>query len=285
MFGKCEFGKCASAHWVVGLKCLTVTLGVLSWLVLTMRSQTHAADDSWQGVWIGSWGGGMRDGVVFQPVIAELAIRGEQIGTRGFPGGSDVQGTFRIDKSAGKLVIRPQVEKPAAPASEVAYRYELTDQQLTLTTADKKSITFLKEGVTDASANVSLALVFASLSEDGHLIFTEYRRFTTRGTPGTFYQPSERKLNGKSAVIFVAEQSTMKWLSLAEAQKLTAQPALTAIAFRPQDKSRPHFVHPRWNDLGPVPADADAAVATVARALRPGTLLFVFPFEESVPQP
>ena len=37
------------------------------------------------GDWYGSWGGGEQDGVVFQPVVAELLIEGDHVELSGFP--------------------------------------------------------------------------------------------------------------------------------------------------------------------------------------------------------
>jgi hypothetical protein len=37
-----------------------------------------------QGLWAGSWGGGQRDGVVFQPVLAEMVVHEGKIEISGF---------------------------------------------------------------------------------------------------------------------------------------------------------------------------------------------------------
>jgi hypothetical protein len=56
-----------------------------------------------EGLWSGSWGGGERDGVVFQPVNAELVIQGDHVELYGFHNVSRLSGTVRFDAAAKKL--------------------------------------------------------------------------------------------------------------------------------------------------------------------------------------
>src|SRR5437773_1010157 len=101
-------------------------------------SQPPAADAAaLDGLWNGAWGGGMRDGVVFQPVIAELVVKGDRVELAGFRTVGRLSGTVRVDAAAKRLRITPAAAagQPAPPAVEFAY--ELKGDNLTLTDADK----------------------------------------------------------------------------------------------------------------------------------------------------
>lgn len=68
-----------------------------------------------EGLWSGFWGGGARDGVVFQPVLTELFIKGDQIEMQGFRNVSRLAGTVRFDAGGKRMRITP-----AAAAGEPA---------------------------------------------------------------------------------------------------------------------------------------------------------------------
>jgi hypothetical protein len=96
-----------------------------------------------QVLWVGSYGGGQRDGATFQPAIAELFIKGDHIESPGYP--STVTGTFRLDPQAKQMQINRAHELGGkATAQTLDYGYEIDGDKLTVTDAGKPSITFLK---------------------------------------------------------------------------------------------------------------------------------------------
>src|SRR5262245_27696730 len=64
-----------------------------------------------QGIWSGSWGGGDRGGVVFQPVLAEMVIHGEEVELTGFRNAAHLRGTVRIDPATKRLWFKPRLQE------------------------------------------------------------------------------------------------------------------------------------------------------------------------------
>lgn len=60
---------------------MAVAACLVSGLILNNLAAQDPASvpKSIEGLWSGPWGGGERNGVVFQPVMAELSIKGDQI--------------------------------------------------------------------------------------------------------------------------------------------------------------------------------------------------------------
>src|SRR5687768_4020615 len=68
-------------------------LGLAVLLILASNLEGIAREpQGLDGLWSGSWGGGERNGVVFQPVIAEMLILGDHVEIRGFPGVAKLAG-------------------------------------------------------------------------------------------------------------------------------------------------------------------------------------------------
>ena len=82
-----------------------------------------AADDAagdpkaLDGLWAGSWGLRIEpDGVVHQPVMAELMIKGDHVEMLAFPTGMEhLTGSIRTDARAGKFASRPRSPRAARP--------------------------------------------------------------------------------------------------------------------------------------------------------------------------
>ena len=94
-----------------------------------------------EGLWVGSWGGGQRGEVVFQPVIAELFVEGDHIEMSGFRGVSRLTGTVRLDTKARRM----HIAHTAAPGDQSAskttdYGYEIRADKLTLNGSDQTPI-------------------------------------------------------------------------------------------------------------------------------------------------
>jgi hypothetical protein len=87
------------------------------------------------GLWSGSWGGGERDGVVMQPVLAELLIDGDHVELAGFPAVGGLRGTHRIDaarplvRESTPVVIAFRQESASAEDGSFALLTELGHAQ------------------------------------------------------------------------------------------------------------------------------------------------------------
>jgi hypothetical protein len=98
-----------------------------------------------QGLWKGSWGGGQRDGVIFQPVLSRIGINGDRVEWRGLPFESDGSGTISLSKKGEGKYLRfsytvkadGQVQKKT-----VDVPYTVKGDALTLMAHRKKTATF-----------------------------------------------------------------------------------------------------------------------------------------------
>jgi hypothetical protein len=106
-----------------------------------------------QGLWVGSYGGGQRDGVTFQPAIAEVFIQGNHIEVYGYP--STVIGVFRLDRKAKQMKVTASDETGGKSAAKsLSYDYQVEGDELTITDSGKPSITFQRRNaVQDPLAN------------------------------------------------------------------------------------------------------------------------------------
>src|SRR5262249_52772626 len=87
-----------------------------------------------EGLWSGSWGGGARGGVVFQPVLAEAVSAGNHIELAGFRNAGRLAGTFRIDSASRRMRIVPAALGETRPAPKpVEFSYAIKGDSLTLT--------------------------------------------------------------------------------------------------------------------------------------------------------
>src|SRR5262245_12458797 len=85
------------------------------------------------GLWTGAWGGGQRDGVIFQPVIAELLVKGDYVELCGFRNLNRLTGTVRVDARAKRLHITPATSPGGPPKPRaIEFTYEFNADELTL---------------------------------------------------------------------------------------------------------------------------------------------------------
>jgi len=97
-----------------------------------------------EGLWSGSWGGGGRDGVVFQPVLAEMVIQGDKVELWGFRNANRFSGTVRVDTTARQLRMAPK-DSDLPATKTLDYTYEIKGDKLTLIDSDKTSVQFQKQ--------------------------------------------------------------------------------------------------------------------------------------------
>ena len=95
-----------------------------------------------EGSWSGTWGGGSgADGVVYQPVIAEMSVYGDQVTLTGFPKVDDLTGAVRFAPNIGRMTITP-TEKSA---KVIVYTCKFQGNQVTLTDADGFALNLRRE--------------------------------------------------------------------------------------------------------------------------------------------
>ena len=261
----------------------TVALVCLMFVSSAQLPAQGPADDAkaLDGLWSGSWGGGERDGVVFQPVIAEMVIRGDQFESVGFRVANKLAGTVRVDAAARRIRITP-----AGGAKAIEFAYELKGDTLTLRDVDKVPVMLERVGARDALAHARVEFVSASaINEVGDLLVTEITELRAGQTRATALQSHPRRLSTEKATILLFQGTGSKKISVAEARRQIRDSTPVVIAYRPVEQQSVSSTGGLWKDVGPVMPDSEAAGRTFARILRPGTLMFVLPASASVPQP
>lgn len=240
------------------------------------------------GLWSGSWGGGARDGVVFQPVLAELLIDGDRVALRGFRGVTALAGKLRIDAGANTLELRADpTESDAVPPKAVRFSYTLEDKTLTLTDADGVEVT-LQRVDTDREPMSQAGVEFVtatSLSRTGELELIEYTMVQTARAGTVYFRPRRRVLNtANGTTIRVVQESGWKTLSLPQARSAisTATPVVLLKRHVPRGAPNPNDV---WHELGEPAPESESVWKTFSRVLQPGTLVFIVPAIDTVPEP
>jgi len=161
-----------------------------------------------EGLWSGSWGGGGRNGVVFQPVMAELLIQGDHVELLDFPNVARLTGTVRFDARARQMRITPAAEAGGQPAKTIVYAYEIKADQLTMIDSHKSSISLQKRRVAhNPLANARVELVAATgINDAGDLIVTEYTVLRAGRAGATFFEPVSRSLKPNRRPCFWCEK-------------------------------------------------------------------------------
>jgi len=241
-----------------------------------------------EGLWSGAWGGGQRDGVVFQPVKAELLIQGDHVELNGFRNASRLTGTVRVDVRAKRIHITPTPEAGGQPAPKaIEYAYDIKADELTLTDSEKTSISLQRLRVAqNPLANARVELVAATeINKAGDLLVTEFTVLRAGRAGVNYFQPQERSLKTKQATVYVAQETGLKKITVDEARGRIRSSTPVVVAYRPNDRTSPPQFHELWTDLGSPMPDSDAVWQTYARLLRPGTVIFVLSARENIPQP
>jgi hypothetical protein len=251
--------------------------------------QEHAKDSkAIEGLWSGFWGGGAADGVVFQPVIAELFIKGDHAELHGFRNVGRLAGTVRLDAGAKRLRITPAAEAGGLPAPKaVEYAYEIKADTLTLTDADKFSVSLKRHRVAqDPLANAQVDLVAATgINDAGDLLVTEFTALRAGRAGATYFQPENRSLKTRQATVLLVQDTGCKEVTVDEARRLIRPSTPVAVTYRDDDRPRPPQLHELWKEMGPPAPDSEAVGQTFSRLLRPGTLVFILSARENVPVP
>jgi hypothetical protein len=168
-----------------------------------------------QGLWVGFYGGGQRDGVTYQPAIAEMFIQGDHIEVYGYP--STVAGTFRLDPKAKHMKITAHDELGGkSTAKTLSYDYQVKGDELIITDSGKPSITFSRrDAVQNPLANAQVELVTAEgINKAGDLLVTEFSELEAGRARAVYFEPRKRSLKTQKAAVLVAQKTGCKKISL-----------------------------------------------------------------------
>ena len=126
------------------LRMMAVAACLVSGLIFNNLAAKDPASvpKSIEGLWSGPWGGGERNGVVFQPVMAELSIKGDQIEMLSLPNVERLKGTIRVDPDAKQIRVTPTSEPGGSLAKAIVYSYDIQHGELTLTDSDGRKVHF-----------------------------------------------------------------------------------------------------------------------------------------------
>jgi hypothetical protein len=239
------------------------------------------------GLWSGAWGGGDRNGVVFQPVMAELFIKGDHVELVDFPGLSRLTGTVRFDASARQMRITPTGEAGGQPTKAIVYAYQIKADELTLIGSDKLSISLRKRHAAhNPLANVGVELVAATgINDAGDLLVTEFSVLRAGQAGAVYFEPHNRALNTKQATVLLVQETGLKKLTVDEARGLIRESTVVVVAYRQDDRPSPHQFYRLWKEMGSPRPDSEAVWQTFSRILRPGTLVFALSARDNVPVP
>jgi hypothetical protein len=278
--------------------CLRISLIVLCLAGLSsgdnLAAQDAASDPkAIEGLWAGPWGHCVSpEGVVHQPVMAELLIKGSRVEMDSFPDFGQLWGTIRIDTAKKLVRVSPKVEPGSPPAKEIQFSYEIKKDKLTLTDSNKRSIDFSRHGAARVPmAGTAVQIVVATgINNAGDLLVSEVSVLRAGRAGETFFDTAERKLKTRLATIFLEKETGLSKITVDEARRLIRQATPVVIAYRQDERtgegSAPgNDLYRLWTGIGPVAADSEAAVTTFSRTLRPGTLFFVLSSRANVPEP
>jgi hypothetical protein len=245
----------------------------------------EAGKESLEGFWSGSWGGGQRDDVVFQPVLAEIVIRGDRIETAGVRNAGRLSGTVTIDAPQRRLRMTAKEREDAPEPKPLEFGYELEKDTLTLTDIDKVSMVFKRVRVeSNPLANVQIELVTAEgINDSGALLLVEYSELHVKDSVS--YLPVRRVLRTTQAAVFVVEVADVKRITVNEARTYIRDPVPAAVLYRPENREPGFRSGQLWKELLPAMPESEAVRRTLGRALRPGTLVFVLSASENAPVP
>jgi hypothetical protein len=243
-------------------------------------------DDAVQGLWIGSYGGGERNGVTFQPAIAELFVRGDHIEVHGYP--STVTGILRLDPKFKQMRISVSEESNGKSTTKtLSYDYQVKGNELTVTESGKTPITFRRRDAVQAPlANAQVELVTATgIDKAGDLLVTEFSELEAGQVRATYFEPRKRSLSTQKATVLVVQKTGCKKISLDEARGLIRAPLTVVIAYRQDDRQPSNRPYNLSKEMGSAAPDGEAVGRTLSGVLQPGTLVFVLSANENRPTP
>ena len=240
-----------------------------------------------EGLWSGSWGGAERDGVIMQPVIAELLVDGDHVELYGFRNVSRLTGSARLNTVTKRMLVTPTMVDGGQPAGKSReYRYEIAGDKLILSDSEGFRVSLERVPVArDPWGNVEVELVEATgINDAGELLVTKLTVLRA-GEAATYLQPETRLLTTEGATVRVVQEVGWKHVTVDEARELIGDSLPVVVAFRGDGHPSRHQPHKLWKEAGSPQPDSDPVWQTFTRMLRPGTLVFILSARENIPQP
>lgn len=268
---------------------LLLALGCsISSVVMAEEQQTKPLDGDLvavQGLWEGAWGGGQLDGVVFQPVIAKLAVHGNRAQWWGLPQTGDDHGTISLSKDAkGKTLRLTSAAKPddAAQGDVASFSYLVNGTKLTLAVGEGRECSLARIAVASPPlANVAVEFVTAEqIDKSGNLRITRLQSRRVASLKVEYFEPQSLNYSTKDASVFRIEKRELKQITIDQARQLLNKPTPIVLTFR-NDTSPPD--QPGQDPIAAQP-DSEPSHAMLKSLLGDGTLVFVLP-PERVPAP
>src|SRR5262249_40083215 len=153
----------------------------------------------------------------------EMFISGNRIEIDGFRGANHIVGGVRFDSATRRMRITPTAQADGKPAPQpIEYAYEFKRDELTLTDADKVSVSLQRRKVIEKPlANVQVEFVTANgFNDAGDLLLTEFRLLHVGQAQAMFYQPESRVLHTKHGAVLLMQDAGLKKVTLDEARRL-----------------------------------------------------------------
>ncbi len=274
-------------------------LAMLGCVLLIARGQSDAQTQSnggaelrlLQGLWRGSWGGGVDDdGVVYQPVIAELYVTGNRAAWKGLsiPDGTGVvslqgsgnrrNGRFAYDEAQNR---NPQPDP-------IDFTIEIQANRLSLMFASRRGSVAMDrvEFEPSPAANLNVSFETASgIDDEGNLLVTTYHSVRVGGRSGPQVAvPMTFSRSLKQAQIYRIGQNDAEKMTV-DAARALVQEELSVVVGRSAGDRNPRSDSGPAKSMAGFQPDSEAGLKTLIRLLRPGTLVFVIPEREFLPRP
>ena len=237
-----------------------------------------------RGLWEGTWGGGQRNGVIFPPVIATLAIHGNRAVWWGLPQTSDDRGSIGFSEEAkGKTLRLIPGDKPDGQARKdvVSFSYALKGDELTLAVGEAHECSLARKAVpAPPLANVAVEFVTAEgLSESGDLRVTRFRSRHVASLRAEYFEPQPLIHSTKDASIYRVEKQQLKKTTVDQARQILKQPMPVVVTHRQKSELPPRRPEEQGQDQATAPPDSEPVLAMLKSLLGEGTLVFVLPPE------
>ncbi len=241
-----------------------------------------------QGLWEGSWGGGNRNGVIFQPVTAKLAIHGNRVEWWGLPQTGDGSGTIRLSRDdKGKTLRLTTAVKPgdASQGEVTQFSYAVKADSLKLAVGEDRECSLSRIAVSSAPrASVAVEFVITEgINDSGNLQILRTRSRHVASLNAEYFEPERLNYSIKDASIFRLEKQELKKLTVDQARPLLQKPTPVVLSFRHIRELPPQRPEELARHLGPAQPDSEPGLGMLKSLLADGTLVFVLPPEQFPP--
>lgn len=249
----------------------------------TCQSKPH---ESIHGLWRGSWGGGETDdGVVYQPVVAELFVAKNLAAWQGLPL-KDGKGTVKLapqsESLRGQFVFANDPSRDRSLPS-VPFTYEIAANRLQIRFGEDRQAISLQRIPIDDRPNASLQLSFETargIDQKGNLLLTTYAAYRVGEEGPEVASPMRRRVSLQQARIYRIEENAVQRTDLETARSLLQAPTSVTIAATSKRSRNPRADFNLFKKYPALLPDSEPGLKTLQQRLRPGTLVFVIPAEQ-----